>query len=351
MIKFNEIQSIPATKKEILKYGDSDVSSFLKYFSLRYEKYKDRFIVESRFLWQMYQKQTKIRMLLVQMDDGDVVYCYMKNVTIYPAIYIILMGKPISSNGNVNNEDMVLMELCRYKHIVGFEGIQEEIDYINSVDNNLNLFDFEIKPTYYEEYYIHTKSRFYDYLNLGKWRAKYSINKIKSNPDFVFRPFENEDYEKNLKLVESWKSSHNKKVTKFNVTFETKSYTDILNSVHNGKMLDKYLIYNLFYKDELIGCIIYLIVEVGDIKISYQEHNINLSRKFEDENQLNIDNNFFKNIGNIMFYLTTEDLIKNGIEYSYCQGVKFWSKQKSGEYKKRLNDKTIEFSKIFYKNS
>lgn len=348
MIKFNEIQTIPNTKKEILKYGDSDVSSFLKYFSMRYEKYKDRFIVESRFLWQMYQKQTKIRMLLVEMEDGDVVYCYMKNVTIYPAIYIILMGRPISSHGNTGNEDKVLVELCQYKHIVGFEAIQEEIDYLNST----NLIEhFEIKPPYYDEYYIHTKSRFEDYLNLGKWRSKYSINKLKSNSDFVFRQFRNEDYEKNVKLVELWKSSHNKKVTKFNVTFETKSYFDILNKVNEGKLLDEYLIYNLFYKEELVGCIIFLVVKVGDIKISYQEHNINLSRKFENENQLNIDNNFFKNIGNIMFYLTTEDLIKKGIEYSYCQGVKFWSKQKSGEYKKRLNDRTIEFSKIFFKNS
>ena len=66
----------------------------------------------------------------------------------------------------------------------------------------------------------------------------------------------------------------------------------------------------------------------------------------ETNNELNLESNYYSNIGNIMFYLTTEDLIKKGIKFSYCQGVKFWNRQKSGEYKKRLNNKTIEFSKI-----
>jgi hypothetical protein len=92
----------------------------------------------------------------------------------------------------------------------------------------------------------------------------------------------------------------------------------------------------------------FLILNVSDVKISYQEHNLNLSRLFETTNELSLNIGFYKNIGNIMFYLTTEDLIKRGIKFSYCQGVKFWKKQKSGEYKKRLNDKTIEFSKVFY---
>lgn len=51
-----------------------------------------------------------------------------------------------------------------------------------------------------------------------------------------------------------------------------------------------------------------------------------------------------------MFYLTTEDLIKKGFKFSYCQGVKFWNKKESGNYKKRLNNKTVEFSKVFSKN-
>ena len=116
-IKFSEIESIPITNKEIFQYGNPDVNLFLEYFSLRYKKYKERFIVESRFFWQMYQKQSKIKILLIQMDDGDVVYCYVKNVTIYPAIYLILMGVPASQTGNTDNEQQVLSELCKYNHI------------------------------------------------------------------------------------------------------------------------------------------------------------------------------------------------------------------------------------------
>lgn len=93
----------------------------------------------------------------------------------------------------------------------------------------------------------------------------------------------------------------------------------------------------------------FLIIKVGNIKVSYQEHNINLSRYFDGENILNLETNLFRNIGNIMFYLTTEDLIKRGVRYSYSQGVKFWSNKKSGEYKQRLNNRTIEFSKVFYR--
>jgi len=341
IIKFNEIQTIPNTNKEILQYGNSDVSLFLEYFSLRYKKYKDRFLVESRFFWQMYQKQSKIRILLIEMEDGDMVYCYVKNVTMYPAIYLILMGKPVSKNGFQFNEDKVLLELCKQNHIKGFEGIQEEIDGIS-----IDLFD--INPPYYEEYYIDTNERFNNYLNLGKWRSKYSINKLKSDANFVFREFEQRDYEKNKELVDLWKSS---KKTDNKVKFETKSYIDILNSVNDNKHQDDYLIYNLFYKDKLIGCLMYLVLNVGDIKVSYQEHNINLSRLFEVNNELNLDISYYSNIGNIMFYLTTEDLIKKGIKFSYCQGIKFWNRKKSGEYKTRLNNKTIEFSKVFTKTA
>ena len=335
IIKLDDIQNIPNTKKEIFEYGNTEVSLFLDYFSLRYNRYKDRFLVESRFFWQMYRKQSKIRILLVQMEDGDIVYCYIKNVTVYPAIYLILMGKPISKNGYYFNEERVLLELCKYNHVKGFEGIQEEIENIPQY--------LTVNPLYYEEYYIDTQERFDNYLNLGKWRAKYSINKLKSNKDFVFREFQNQDYEKNKKLVDLWKIS-NKSENK--VKFETKSYIDILNSVYNNTLPDKYLIYNLLYKDELIGCIMFLVLNISNIKISYQEHNINLSRMLETNNELNLESNYYSNIGNIMFYLTTEDLIKKGIKFSYCQGVKFWNRQKSGEYKKRLNNKTIEFSKI-----
>jgi hypothetical protein len=188
--------------------------------------------------------------------------------------------------------------------------------------------------------------RFDTYLNLGKWRSKYSINKLKSNKDFVFREFDLQDYAANIELVESWKSTRNKGK---GIQFETKSYIDILNNIHNNKHKDEYLIYNLFYQEKLIGCLMFLILKISDIKISYQEHNINLSRFFETNNQLNLDISYFKNIGNIMFYLSTEDLIQKNVKFSYCQGIKFWNKQKSGEYKKRLNDRTIEFYKIFYK--
>lgn len=340
-IKFSEIESIPSSNKEIFHYGNPDVNLFLEYFSLRYNKYKERFIVESRFFWQMYQKQSKIRILLVQMDDEDVVYCYVKNVTIYPAIYLILMGVPVSQTGNTDNEQQVLRELCKYNHVKGFEGIQEEIDSLESKEL------FSINPPYYEEYYIDTQERFDNYLGKGHFRAKYSINKLKSDSEFIFRKFEPQDYEQNQALVDLWKSS--KIVEKKGIQFETKSYTDILNSIYNNKLQDEYLIYNLFYKEKLIGCLMFLILNVSDVKISYQEHNLNLSRLFETNNELNLDIGFYKNIGNIMFYLTTEDLINRGIKFSYCQGVKFWKRQKSGEYKKRLNDRTIEFSKVFYK--
>jgi hypothetical protein len=337
VIKFKDLETIPSTKKEIFEYGNSDVSLFFEYFSLRYERYKDRFIVESRFLWQMYQKQSKIKMLLVEMEDGDIVYCYIKNVTIYPAIYLILMGKPLSKSNSKDNEDRVLTELDKYSHVKGFECIQEEMDSMDS---------YIINPPYYEEYYINTQERFDDYLNKGAWRSKYSINKLKSDDNFVFREFQSQDYEKNLELVNLWKET-NKVENK--VKFETKSYLDILNSVYKNTLPDAYLIYNLFYKDKLIGCLMFLTVKINDeVKISYQEHNINLSRMLETKNDLDISNNYSCNIGNIMFYLTTEDLIKKGFKFSYCQGVKFWNKKESGNYKRRLNNKRIEFSKVFF---
>jgi hypothetical protein len=339
-IEFNEIGTIPSTKKEIFEYGNTDVSLFLEYFSLRYERFRDRFIVESRFLWQMYQKQSKIRILLVKMADGDIVYCYIKNVTIYPAIYLILMGKPLSKSNNKDNEDRVLSELGEYSHVKGFEGIQEEID---SVSKDL----FILNPSYYEEYYIDTKEQFDSHLNKSSWRSKYSINKIKLDGDFEFREFERRDYEKNQKLVNLWKES-NKAENK--VKFETKSYMDILNSVYQNSLPETYLIYNLFFKGELIGCLMFLTIRINDeISIAYQEHNINLSKFLEKNNELNIGSGFYKNIGNIMFYLTTEDLIKKGIKFSYCQGVKFWNKKESGNYKRRLNNKRIEFYKVFFK--
>ena len=338
-IEFNEIGTIPSTKKEIFGYGNTDVSLFLEYFSLRYERFGERFIVESRFLWQMYQKQSKIGILLVKMEDGDIVYCYIKNVTIYPAIYLILMGKPLSKSNNKNNEEMVLMQLGKYSHVKGFEGIQEEIDSVSK--------DFIVNPSYYEEYYIDAQDQFERYLNRSSWRSKYSINKIKLDKDFEFKEFENQDYEKNKELVELWKESNK---TENKVKFETKSYLDILNSVHHNTLPETYLIYNLFYKGELIGCLMFLTIRINDeVKVAYQEHNINLSKFFETNNELKIGSGFYKNIGNIMFYLTTEDLIKKGVKFSYCQGVKFWNKKESGNYKRRLNNKRIEFHKVFFR--
>jgi len=339
-VKFSELKSIPNTKREIIQYGNTEVSLFLEYYSLRYKKYHDRFIVDSRLLWQMYQTQNKIRILLVEMGDGDLVYCYLKSVTIYPAFYIILMGKPASKNGILQNEEMVLLELCQCGHVIGFEGIGEEIETVKP-----DLFD--IKPCHYEEYYIDTQERFDNYLNHSKWKTKYFINKLKTNKDFVFRPFEHKDYLKNKKLVDQWKSVSDN--GKKGIQFGDKCYNDILNCVYDETHLNEYLIYNLLYKNELLGCIMFLIIKVGDIKVSYQEHNINLSRCLEQENVLNLETNLYRNIGNIMFYLTTEDLIKRGVRYSYAQGVRFWKKKKSGEYKQRLNNRTIEFSKVFFR--
>lgn len=337
-IKFDEIKSIPSGKKEIFhSYGNSDIQTFLEFYNLRYQRYRERFIVESRFLWQMYQeKQSKIRILLVRMEDGDLVYTYVKNVTIYPAIYLILMGKPLSKSSNVENEEKVLLELCRYGHVKGFEGIKEEVESVSS-----KLFDFD-KP-HFEEYYIGTCDRFNNYLNKGSWRSKYSINKVIANMDFKFREFQTQDYQQNKELVELWKStSHQGKVK-----FETKSYLDIIEYVMNNENQDRYLIYNLFYKERLIGCIMFIVIR--ELGISYQEHNINLSRYLQNDCEL--DNGIKGNIGNIMFYLTTRDLINKGIEYSYCQGIRFWNRKKSGEYKIRLNDRMIEFWKVVYKKS
>jgi hypothetical protein len=170
---------------------------------------------------------------------------------------------------------------------------------------------------------------------------------MKADDDFEFREFENRDNEKNKELVNLWKESN---IAENKVKFETKSYLDILNSVHHNNLPETYLIYNLFYKGELIGCLMFLTIRINaQISVAYQEHNINLSKFFETNDELNIGSRFYKNIGNIMFYLTTEDLIKKGVKYSYCQGVKFWNKKESGNYKRRLNNKRIEFYKVFFR--
>lgn len=288
-------------------------------------------------LYRHYLKDNRFKYIIIELEN-DYVMVSIKYVRMFNVKYVRLIGLPISLNNIEENEDRVLNILIENKMI-------DEI-YFRYAEAEKVVLKMKIpnqKGIKGRDYYSIVEERF-KYLDRGKWRSKHRINICNKNPNIVFRKAIIQDIPKMRDLDYRWREWKKRKNESIS---DIKLFEGIFKSLEEDINNDKILAYNLFYKDILLGMIIFFKVLDGDYvhqvvnKTMY--HTIYTDEIFKglDDYDINFIKKILNDVGQIMFYYSLKELKNLGIKAAYCAG--YYTMKSLGVYKGILNDRCIKY--------
>lgn len=281
-----------------------------------------------------YSKNHAHKYVIVEIN-GDSVLVLFKRISIMTTKYCRLIGTPISLNGNGWNELEVLKVLKE-------NALVNQVWFTADDEHRLNRVGIEKEddtPVDYDYFSIVKFRR--DYTNRGKWKSKRGVNKAINGGIYMARA-ESKDLDKMLDLDERWIDF--KESIKHNVEGK-KRFQNIIKALQDNINDEHIYAYNLWFKDVLLGTIIFL--STHDSGTLIQVVNKSLDRARNEDILDGLDDreyveDMLKHIGGLLTYFSLIELSNLGIFDSYCAGGR---DNKILEYKKIMNDGCIEYFK------
>jgi hypothetical protein len=269
--------------------------------------------------------------------NGDIVLILFKRISIMTTKYCRLIGTPISLNGNYYNE-LEVLKVLKNNELVNQVWLT---DYDEAKLMEADIVRDGMQPVDYD-YFTLVKKRL-EYVSRGKWRSKRGVNKA-INGGIYMSKAKTEDLDKMLELDERW-INFKENVAKHNVEGK-KRFKNIINALRKNIDDEHIYAYNLWFKDVLIGTIIFLSTHRSNVVIQVVNKSLDRARNEDILDRLGEDRGYvedmLKHIGGLLTYFSIMELDNIDVDVSYCAGGR---DDKILEYKKIMNDGNIRYFK------
>lgn len=274
--------------------------------------------------------------VIVEIDNDEVLILF-KRISIMTTKYCRLIGIPTSLSGNTENEIKVL-------NILKENGLINQVWFTKDEESRLNTVGInkaDVNPVDYD-YFSVIDSRV-QHISRSKWKSKRGINKAITGGIHMSKA-KIEDLDKMVDLDERW-INFKENCVKHNVEGK-KRFKNIIGALRKNIDDNNIYAYNLWFKDIIIGTIIFLSTHKSDVVIQVVNKSLDRARNEDILNGLGSDReyveNMLKHIGGLLTYFSIMELNKIGISESYCAGGR---DKKILEYKKIMNDDCVEYFK------